>query len=291
MQLTPSQQSSQTLMTRIVARNPDLGKVLLTIAVTGILGASRIHAQSAQARPEFEAASIEAKLGVSPGSYIRVLPGKLDSENQPLRNLIMRAYDVRDFQISGGPGWIDSERYDIEAKAEGNATRERTLLMLQTLLEDRFHLAHHRDTKELPVYELTVAKSGFKLQPLKEGSCVTPDPNAALAPGQKQSDFCGYLGMGKGSLDATALSMASLATALSYVLGRPVADKTGVMGEFSIHLTFAPQEIAPEGTPLPDTPGTSIFSAIQEQLGLKLNSSKGPVEILVIDRVEKPSEN
>jgi uncharacterized protein (TIGR03435 family) len=166
--------------------------------------------------------------------------------------------------------------------------------MLRTLLEDRFKLTVHRDTRELPVYELAVAKSGLKLQPLQDGSCITPDPNGATpSPVPKQSHLCGYMGIGKGSLDATKISMANLATALSFVLARPVVDRTGVTGEFSIHLSFTPEEITPESLPPAglDTPGASVFSAVQEQLGLRLNPSKGPVAILVIDHVEKPSEN
>jgi uncharacterized protein (TIGR03435 family) len=184
------------------------------------------RAQTSGARPEFEAASIKTNTSASPSSYSRLLPGKLDAQNQTLRNLLMRAYDLRDFQLSGGPAWIASDRYDIQAKAAGSTSRERTLPMLRTLLEDRFKLSLHRDTRELPVYQLAIAKSGLKLQPLQEGSCITPDPNGAtLAPVHKQSDLCGYLGMGKGSLDATKIRMANLATALSFVLGRPVVDK------------------------------------------------------------------
>jgi uncharacterized protein (TIGR03435 family) len=149
----------------------------------------------------------------------------------------------------------------------------------------------HHDTKQLPIYELTVAKGGFKLQPLKEGDCIAPDPgNPALAPGKKMSDYCGFRGMGRGRLDATNTSMADLATMFSIPLGRTVVDKTGIAGAFPVHLTFAPDDVA-AGAPTADSTGPSIFTAVQEQLGLKLESAKGPVEVLVIDHVEKPSED
>ncbi len=159
--------------------------------------------------------------------------------------------------------------------------------MLQTLLRDRFKLTLHLETKELPIYLLTVAKSGFRLQPLKEGDCITFDPNnPAREPGRKPSNFCGNMGIGRGNLDATKASMADLAPLFSVILGRTVVDQTGITGAFSVHLRFAPDEV-----PAADATGPSIFTAVQEQLGLKLESGKGPVEVLVIDSVEKPSEN
>jgi uncharacterized protein (TIGR03435 family) len=189
-------------------------------------------------------------------------------------------------QISGGPGWIDSDRFDIEAKAEGDASEEMMAgPMLQTLLEDRFRLKVHRETRERPVYALTVAKSGLKLQPLKE-ACHPPDP-------------CGVAKMRPNgqnmTLDVHAMGMVDFAGSLG--LDRPVIDKTGVAGIFDFHLEFVLDGATP-GNPFGnhdpassgDGAAPSIFTAIQA-LGLRLESAKGPVEFLVIDHVEKPSAN
>jgi uncharacterized protein (TIGR03435 family) len=255
-----------------------------------IAGLASITLMNAQ--PSFEVASIKPNLSGSQAMLFLPAPGRFDAENQTLQHLVMRAYDVKDFQISGGPGWINSDHYDIQAKAEGNPSPDQMKLMLQTLLRDRFKLALHWETKELPIYVLTVAKGGLRLQPLKEGSCITPDPNnpSARAPDQKQSDFCGFGGTGRGTLDATSASMAHLAGMFSFLLDRIVVDKTAIAGEFRVHLTFAHDEVA-TGLPASADAGPSLFTAVQEQLGLKLESSKGPVDVLVIDRVEKPSEN
>jgi len=195
------------------------------------------------------------------------------------------AYQVRDFQISGVPGWIDSERYDIEAKADGKTgPKQMAEPMLQALLQERFKLKVHRETKELPIYVLTVAKSGLKIQPAKEGSCVTPEPGKPAAPGQRQSAFCGFHVIGRGRYDATYTTAPALATDLSVLLRRTVVDETALTEAFDVHLRFAPEDA-------PDSNSPSIFTTVQEQLGLKFESGKGPVEVLVIDQVEKPSEN
>jgi uncharacterized protein (TIGR03435 family) len=158
-----------------------------------------IWAQSPAARSEFEVASI--KRNVSGDLSNRFMPsvGRLSVINMTLKDLLTTAYQVRDFQISGGPGWIDSERYDIEAKADGKTgPKQMAEPMLQALLETRFKLKVHRETKELPIYVLTVAKSGLKIQPAKEGSCVTPEPGKPPAPGQRQSAVCGFHVIGRG---------------------------------------------------------------------------------------------
>jgi uncharacterized protein (TIGR03435 family) len=219
-----------------------------------------------------------------------------------LRHLITLAYRVRDFQVTGGPGWIDSERFNIDAKAEGapSFNQEYVTLQyrrLQTLLRDRFNLTIHRETKDLPVYELTVAKGGPKLQ---QPNCVRREPDDfTIAPGK----YCGLIGgsISIGRLQASGTTMADLANYLSNPLSRTVVDKTAITGEFDFQLTFTPD--APAG-PSSDAPGPrpadgaaaadlrlDFFTAMQEQLGLKLESAKGPVEILVIDHVERPSEN
>ncbi len=255
------------------------------LGVIAIVVPAVIWAQSPAARPEFDVASVKRNISGDISRGMRPGVGRLSISNMTLRDLLMVAYQVRDFQISGGPSWIDSEHYDIEAKTDGNtAPRQMAEPMLQALLEDRFKLKVHRETKELPIYVLTAAKNGLKIQPAKEGSCVNPEPGKPAAPGQRQSAFCGFHVIGRGRYDATHTGVPALATDLSSVLSRTVVDKTALTEAFDVHLRFAPEDA-------PDSTSPSIFTAVQEQLGLRLESGKGPVEVIVIDQVERPSEN
>jgi len=178
--------------------------------------------------------------------------------------------------------------------------------MLQVLLEDRFKLTLHRENRQLPVYELTIGKGGAKLQSSKEGSCTpysVDSPPPASTPGAPRPNFCGFhmtpdYGLNR-TLDGKGITMAALAANLSrtYVslLGRNVIDRTGLTGGYDVHLKWAMDSLsAPAGlntAPPSDVTGPSIFTALQEQLGLKLESAKGPVEVLVIDHIERPSVN
>jgi uncharacterized protein (TIGR03435 family) len=211
-------------------------------------------------------------------------------------------------KIEGGPAWKDSDRYRINAKAEGNASPEMMQgPMFQALLEDRFKLKIHRETRAASVYALTVAKGGFKLRRVDAGSCTPMDYSQPAAPRQPdEKPVCGVGGFGRrGSLafaDIPAVSLDEFAKRLGGRLDRPVIDRTGITGLFDFHLEFAPDEATPGlRGPLPDggdpnrpsdqTGGQSIFTALQQQLGLKLEAAKGPVEFLVIDHVERPTEN
>ena len=279
--------------------------LLLIVTAYGLLGQSTpvTRFEVASVKPNTAAVVRVMMVAPRPG-------GRLVAENAPLWMLIQNAYKLQRFQISGGPGWIDTDHFDIEAKAAGNASREQIFLMLQGLLEDRFKLKAHRETKELPVYALTAARGGFKLQPPKEGSCIPVNPNAPdappppPAPGQPLTLApCGRIiitmntsGIG---LRGGRIPMPELIGILGTVMGRAVIDKTGITETFDVHLEFTPDESL-AGLPRPPAPGPipatdpakpSIFAALQEQLGMKLESAKGPVEILVIDHVEKPSAN
>jgi uncharacterized protein (TIGR03435 family) len=210
----------------------------------------------------------------------------------------------------GGPGWIESERYEIEAKAEGTADRAQLFLMLQSLLEDRFQLKIHRETRELPTYSLVATKGGPKLPAPKEGSCVTIDPGAPpppppggrMAPPGSAPPVvpCGSINVmlepSGARMQGGKVPMAELIRTLSMVLGRTVVDKTGYSDLFDVRLDFLPDATTsalpapPPGAAIdPNQP--TILAALQEQLGLKLESTKGPVEVLVIDHVEKPAAN
>ena len=202
-----------------------------------------------------------------------------------MKYLLKTAYQVEDFQILGAPGWLDSDRFDIEAKAVGDPPRSQVLLMLQSLLADRFKLALHRETRELPVYELMLAKSGPKF---KEKPCVgQPGPDNPCG---------GFTGSLRGMLVGRVVPTRELAEALATLLNRSVLDKTGLTGNYDFDLNWTPDGATIRGpgdpdAPPPDPNGPSIFTAVQEQLGLELKSAKGPVEVLVIDHAEKPDAN
>jgi bla regulator protein BlaR1 len=279
----------------------------------------------------FEVASIKPCAGGEPGGarggrgggdgQSGPSPDRLNLSCRPLRMMIRMAYDARrgfplpNTPIEGGPGWIDSDRYEIIAKAEGTPGQDMMRgPMLRALLEDRLKLKVHRESKEVPAYSLTVAKNGAKLQPAEEGSCMpfevfSAAPPPPPQPGEKFLPICG------GRMIQRAMPMITwqvrggtlddLATALGSDLDRIVINKTGMAGKFDFRIEFAPDETAvglnrlrtadgPLITPsAPSDPpgGPSIFTAIQEQLGLKLEASKGPREFLIIDHIEKPTEN
>jgi uncharacterized protein (TIGR03435 family) len=278
----------------------------LVLFIACVTAAGLLDAAPQQTQPAFEVASIKPDVGASPGSRYSFYPG-FKAESATLKDLLMLAYDVREFQISGGPDWVNSDRYNIEAKADAKPAYDQKWMAgqkqrLQRLLQERFGLVMHRETKELTIYHLTVAKGGLKLQPLKEGSCIPFDPNNPTPPpGKTPMDYCGSGGFtARGRYQASSASMADLAMAFSLLTSRTVVDKTEVTGVFPVHLTFVPDDsmmrvFGPPGdagnAASAADAGPSIFTALQEQLGLRLQSGKGPVGVLVIDHVEKPSEN
>jgi uncharacterized protein (TIGR03435 family) len=297
---------------RLLGRQDNASRSLGTITAAALLlfmasGTAIVSLRAApqERPPAFEVASIKRDVSVQPGPQYRIFPG-FTVQRATLRDLVKLAYFIHDFQVSGGPGWINSDRYNIEAKAEAPPAfnqeyRVLQLRRLQTLLQDRFKLVLHRETKELPVYELTVAKSSPTSPP---PNCIQRDPGdlPTIAPGKTVMDYCGFGGFGRGQYQASSGSMPELADALALPLGRTVVDKTGITGRFRIQLAFAPDtstsafpDAGGPGRPAEAAPptdrGPDIFTAIREQLGLKLESGKGPVEVLVIDHVEKPSEN
>jgi uncharacterized protein (TIGR03435 family) len=261
--------------------------------------------------PQFEVASIKPSAPDQRGMRIGNSPGgTLNISNLPLKELIMFAWSVQPFQISGGPAWINSARYDISAKPDHKPKEDEVPLMLQALLADRFQLKIHHETKELPIYALVVANKDGNLGPQltasKEGGCTPFDPSKPPPPpgaDKPPALGCGNMMMGFDRLSAVSIQIEGLIPMLSRMLGRTVLDKTGLTGKFDISLHWTPDQSQamqpPPGGPPPGMPqpppvdpnGPSIFTALQEQLGLKLESQKGPVDIIVIDHVEKPSEN
>jgi bla regulator protein blaR1 len=237
----------------------------------------------ASVKPAFEAALVKPNRSGDQRYFFRMGGATVTFTNYTLKNVIMNAYQIRAFQLLGGPSWINTDRFDIEGKVAGNPRIDQRRLMVQALLKDRFNLVLHRDTRELPIFQMTVAKNGFKLQPLKEGTCLARDLNddPAPAPGKTESDYCDYLRFGRGTFEASSATLAELATSLSILLDRTVVDRTGIAGTFRVHLSFAPDQTAstqlqsrpsdPGNAGTPEVDGLTIFTAIQEQLGLKLD--------------------
>jgi len=280
--------------------------------LAGILNAPRSLAQSPAPRPAFEVASIkpctagEVSSGeseASEGERSRS-PGRVDLNCQTVVDLIQTAYIVfangefhplSQVPISGGSPWIKSDRYQITAKVEDTPRRQIMMgPMLQALLEDRFKLKIHRETREVSVYALTVAKGGPRLQASQKGSCIPlspDDPPPSTAPGQPLL-ACGMFRLSaNGGLDihgATMADLADLCMFFSYSLDRGVIDKTGIAGMFDIHLELSPE--ASGDSAEPSTSTDPIFAAVHK-LGLKLELTKGPGKFLVIDHVERPSPN
>jgi uncharacterized protein (TIGR03435 family) len=282
--------------------------------VIGLMNAPAVRAQAqpeSASLPQFEVASVKPAAPDQRGIFMRPgANGGISLNNLPLKELMTIAWRIQAFQISGGPSWIESARWDISATANHKPKPDEMPLMIQSLLADRFQLKVHHETKELPIYALVLANKDGKLGPQlkesKEGSCAAFDPSKPPPPpepGKLPVIGCGGMFMGFDRLSATAVEIDQLTRILSRTLGRTVTDKTGLAGKFDIQLQYTPDQAQlqlmappgglPPGMPAPqfDPNGPSIFTALQEQLGLKLESQKGPVDILVIDHVERPSEN
>jgi uncharacterized protein (TIGR03435 family) len=289
--------------------------------VLALIGAGQTKAQTPAPAPSpaptFDVASVKPNKTGGMGVRIMFQPGgRFTADNITLKFLIRLAYDVQDFQISGGPPWINSDRYNIEAKADGppegdmrrmteeqrQADMKRRRLMVQALLADRFKLTLHNESKEGPIYALVVAKNGPKIKELPPQAPAPPD-DPKDTPDKPDPKHMGRGGMrmGRGELTGSGVKLSFLANALSDQVGHKVVDKTGLTGDYDFELKWTPDESQGpgfkgpggpgDGPPPPDPNGPTIFTAVQEQLGLKLESQKGPVDVLVIDHAEKATEN
>jgi uncharacterized protein (TIGR03435 family) len=250
-------------------------RALLGIGIT--VFASGLFGQTEAAAPAFEVASVKpADPNSRGGMDFRTAPGgSLTVTRLTLQTLIQEAYGVKRYQIVGGPKWLDSDRFDIAAKAEGDPTRKQMMAMLQTLLADRFQLKVRRETREGNVYALVVAKNGPKLKEPTSGD-QSYIRLARYDPPERPS--LTYVLYGRKT------SMPLLAERLASELMAPVLDRTEIKRDFDFRLEFVYDETQPDS-------GTSILGAIPEQLGLKLEAAKGPVETLIIERATKPSGN
>jgi uncharacterized protein (TIGR03435 family) len=256
---------------------------MATVRIGGVLVSfcATLFAQQGAVPSAFEVASIKPSLD-PPGSVVGIFEskGRISAKNVTLKRCVRGAYDVPEPQIIGGPRWADQDRYDVEAKATVPAGDHELMLMLQTLLADRFKLVFHREQRAIPGYRLVMGKGGLKAQ------VSAPDRGSV---GRSQ----------RGRIEAEGCTMAQLALKLAEVLRQPVLDATRVAGKFDLKLEWTPDDMQAKppsaeqrsGNVPESDAGPSIFAALQEQLGLKLESSKVPAEVLVIDSAEKPSAN
>jgi uncharacterized protein (TIGR03435 family) len=280
------------------------GAILWTVTVAS--AAQQSAATNDTKSPRFEVASIKPNVsGASETGTVFQPGGWYRASNVRLRDLVSEAYRVRGFQVVGGPPWVSSDRFDIEAKAEDStsfapvwradgtrAPNDTPFLMLRELLKERFKLVAHTETREGPIYALVMARAdrarGPGLRPPKD-NCARQDPrDPAPAIG-----LCSGIRRSPGRFEARTATMAQLATALSFSLQRPVIDRTNIAQPFDFDLEWKP--IDPnvnviDATSVIDFAPTLVV-ALEEQLGVKLDSQRGPVDYIVIDSAEPPAEN
>jgi uncharacterized protein (TIGR03435 family) len=312
------------------------GTALTAWACSCSIAYAQADAKDADTRLAFEVASVRPAAPMPPGQMTVGSrggpgtndPGRITYTNVTIINLLLRAYDVKYNQISGGPGWLENERFDINVKVPPGATREQVKVMLQHLLASRFRLAVHREKKEMPIYALVVGKNGPRMREAKPGAPppVTPDPTMPLQTGSEGCPDLSAMANRQGSMMAItngnaclAMSgqpMSKLANMLSEQLDRPVVEMTGLDAKYDFLLRFDASTAGKGMTVMTGVPvggqlggdgsrdgagivpgadanaAPGILAAVQQQLGLKLEPRKGPVEVLVIDHVEKtPTEN
>jgi bla regulator protein BlaR1 len=279
-----------------IARTPPAPLQLSTSTVAS--GGGKQADEKSTKRQEFEVATIRLNKSGDDPDRMSATPNGLTITNVPLQTIIAVAYHLKDPDfasvarlIPGAPSWIKSDRYDIRAKMTDSDVEElrnlrsdqqweRQRLMLQTLLVDRFQLRSHFETEEGPIYALVLSKNGPKI-------------------GKEPDDAISRYDSNRTHIKYTAVPVGDLAARLASLTGRPVVDQTGLTGKYDFNLTWIADEIpspfstagSPVASPATDSSGPSIYTALQEQLGLKLEPTKGSVQILVIDHIERPSEN
>jgi uncharacterized protein (TIGR03435 family) len=249
---------------------------------------------AAQSEAAFDVVSLKRNTSLSEYGGGGPRPGgRYRLTNMPARSLIGVAWNIPTNRVLGGPAWIAMDRYDLDATMKDNATVDESRAMLRSLLGQRFMLSAHVEQRELPVYYVTQVRPGAAFGPGLERAafdCTNPavrkdDVAAALAarPGRM---VCGFT-VDAGTLDGGSTTMDTLAQILTPQTGRPVIDRTGLDGTFNVSLKWTPSL----GTDAPAADAVSIFTAVQEQLGLKLESGTAPLDVVVIDRIERPTEN
>jgi len=291
--------------------------LILGVVLIGTFGPLRIvnatPIPTGQQSVAFEVASVKRDNSVGGLNIVPQAGGRLVATGATLSQLIAFAYTIHDFQILGGPGWVSTDRWEIQAKAEdgsippSTAPRDRTkpgplALRLQSLLTDRFGLKVHRVIRDLPVYQLSIALAGLRIKLAEDQTPVNPlQQNGPVSQnGRMRRGALGFT-FGGGHIEAAAVPLADFVGLLSGIMDRTIIDKTGLTGLYDIELNWTPdtgQRIEPAGTlppgierPPVDPSGPTIYTAMQDQLGLRLQSAKGPVDVLVIDEANRPMEN
>ena len=271
-------------------------RILLTLAL--------LAAQS------FEVASVKRNTTLANNSLLRMLPGgRVTVSNFAVRQLMIFAWQLAPFQATGGPAWVDSDGYDIQAKldgeyvpvAPGSGQVDPLQMAMRNLLADRFKLKTHRETREMDIYALVLAKPGGApgpklIQSPKDCAAQAAAARGVFPPPQQGpppalgKEYCGVFGS-NGRMRFGGLNTTIMAQSFTPRAGRMVVDRTGLTGSWDFELTFTPQArgAGPDGAADSNLP--DFFTAIQEQLGLKLESTKGPVELVVIDSVERPVDD
>ena len=244
--------------------------------------------------PDFDVASVKQNKGDSGMMRWMYTPDGISITNLSLKNLISDAYNVKQYLVSGGPSWVDHTGFDLDAKVAGpdvetfkKLSPAQRRLMLQKLLAERFNLAVHFETKTLPVYNLVIAAGGPRFKPAAPDPPPSPDANPSDPPKHR-----GMLRMGHGTLSLEDMPMSTFIGQLGYAVGRDVIDKTGLTGKYDLELKWTPDDHPGSESGLTDQDASpNLFTALQEQLGLRLESSKGPVQTLIIDHADMPSAN
>lgn len=266
----------------------------------------------------FEVVAIKAIDTATGQVLMRAVPGRFESQ-VPLGVLLRQALQKADYQVVGAPGWVDTERYAITAKVPEGVSPLAISVLLMNLLKDRFQLRTHVETRDLPIFNLVLARSDGRLGPelkataedcrqtiearnasVKALASAQSGPPAALPaiPGPNDPVPCGFLRTPPGQVSGRGWTIAQIMTPMADVVGRPVVDKTGLTGLYDVNLKYAHDGRATgllgllgASVPVPDVDpdAPSIFTAVQEQLGLKLESARGPVEVVVVDKLERPA--
>jgi uncharacterized protein (TIGR03435 family) len=292
-------------MHTLTIKRISFGVLILLWTATEVAPNSRIRAQQIPARssinlakdsvlvtvPEYEVSTVKVHKGEDRNMNVATRDDSFSASNLSLTTLLSYAYNSRPDLISGGPGWLASTRFDVEAKISGGdvekmrkLSSEQRRSMMRKVLQEHFNLALHTETKMLPVYELVAGKDGVKMQT----SAAFPD--ADVKPEDRKAPH-GSLRSAPGSVEGQGVPITSITAQLAFILQRSVIDKTGLQGSYDFTLKWRPEQLpSPRAENAPED-GPSIFTAVQEQLGLKLQPSKGPVEVLVIDRAEMPTPN
>jgi uncharacterized protein (TIGR03435 family) len=296
-------------------------RAAILLAFAGILA-------SGQDKPrlEFEVASIKPATPEVAGRGMVLMqggpgtsdPSQIRYTNVTIRLMIMNAFNVKSFQLTA-PGTVDDLHFDVLAKVPKDVTREDTRVMLQNLLSDRFGMKFHHETKEMQAYALTAAKGGVKLKPSADAPPPQPDGQGLAVPSPPKMDKNGFPTIPNGGRGMMMMivngvmrgtgaqeTISQICDFLGNQLGRPVVDQTGLTGKFDFNLEFAPENMPAGrggmppppsaadagGAPAPTDPAPTLIGALQEQLGLKLEQKKLPVDIVVVDHIEKtPTEN